>query len=276
MTTEAPQDGPLSGMLAVSIAANAPGPEAAALLRAEGMRIVKIEGPAGDLLIEAAPGWYAELTEDVEVRKLDLRSESGFAEFRGLLAEADLLITSHRRAGLTRLGITVPALAAINADLCWIEIVGDNEAPDVPGHDLTYQFRAGLLAPPAMPRTALADLAGARDAARAALALLLGRARGRAERHRTIGLRQSAEALDAPVRHGLSVDGGFLSGALPNYRIYALSDGWAAVAALEPHFAARFDAAVGADPAAFFAAATVAEIETLAEAQDLPIEAVAG
>lgn len=266
--------GPLAGMRAVSLAANVPGPAAAALLAAEGMSVVKIEGPAGDLLTDGSPGWYAELNHGVDVRRLDLRSADGFAALRDLLAGADLLITSQRRGGMTRLGITTDSLAAINPDLCWVEIVGDVDAPDTPGHDLTYQFKAGLLDPPAMPRTLLADLAGAGDAARAALALLLGRALGRADRHRAVGLRQAAEAFDAPVRFGVTVGGGFLSGALPRYRIHRAADGWAAVAALEPHFATRFAAVTGDDPAGFFAARRCADIMQLAADHDLPIKAI--
>ena len=48
-------------------------------------------------------------------------------------------------------------------------------------------------------------------------------------------------------------------GTDPGYRIYRLADGWAAVAALEPHFAARFAAAVGDAPETFFASASAAD-----------------
>lgn len=264
---------PLAGMRAVSIAANLPGPAAAQILAHEGMEVVKIEGPGGDLLADAAPGWYAELSAGIDVRRLDLRTRDGFAALRALLVDADLLLSSQRRGGLARLGITSDALAAINPRLCWVEIVGDTDAPDVPGHDLTYQFEAGLLAPPTMPRTLLADLAGAREAAFAAVALLLGRAAGGAARHRAVGLRQAAQGFDAPLRFGVTVGDGFLSGSLPGYRMYRLRDGWAAVAALEPHFAARFAAAVGDAPETFFASASAAEIEALARTHDLPIEA---
>ena len=69
--------------------------------------------------------------------------------------------------------------------------------------------------------------------------------------------------------------GGLLGGALPQYRIYRLRDGWAAVAALEPHFAARFADLAGDDPAAFLAGLDVAACASLAAAHDLPIKAAA-
>lgn len=267
-------DRPLAGIRAVSLAQNLPGPVALSMLVADGIEATKIEPPAGDMLRHGSPGWYAELTQGCSVRTIDLRSDDGRRELRERLASADLLLTSQRPSALARMGLTRDLLASLNPDLCWVEIVGDTKAPETPGHDLTYQLEAGLLAPPAMPRTLIADLAGAREAARAALALLLGRARGGAARHRRVGLRQAAEGFAAPVVHGMTGDRGPLSGAMPIYRLYRLVDGWAAVAAIEPHFAAGFSREVGADPDTFFAGLTVATATALACAHDLPISAV--
>src|SRR5690606_7702479 len=127
-------DLPLSGLRAICMAINVPGPAAAAILAAQGVEIVKIEPPTGDLTAHAMPGWYAEINRDATVETVDLRDAAGQARFHELLRGADLLISSHRRAALGRLGITVPALAALNPALCWVEIVGDTQAPDVPGH----------------------------------------------------------------------------------------------------------------------------------------------
>lgn len=264
-------DLPLSGLTAVCMAANVPGPAAAALLAAQGMAVVKIEPPAGDMTAHAMPRWYAELNRAARVETVDLRADAGQARFRDLLAGADLLISSHRRAALRRLGITAPALAQVNPQLAWVEIVGDEEAPDVPGHDLTYQATAGLL-DGRMPRTVIADMAGAEAAARAAVTLLLGRERGRSGRHAAVGLRQAAERFAAPVRLGITVDGGLLSGASPDYAIHRLRDGLVACAALEPHFSARLAEVAGEDIPGFFAGLTAAECRALALDRDLPLE----
>lgn len=265
-------DLPLSGLRGLCMAANVPGPAAAALLAAQGMEIVKIEPPAGDMTAGLMPGWYAEMNGGFAVETVDLRAEAGQARFRELLGGADLLISSHRPAAQARLGITVEALAAVNSGLCWVEIVGDTGAPEVPGHDLTYQAAVGLVDPRAMPRTLLADLGGAEAAAGAAAALLLGRERGRPGRHARIGLRQVAERFAAPVRHGATVAGGLLSGAGRDYAIYSLRDGWVACAALEPHFSARLTEVAGDDAAGFFAALTMDQVRALAEESDLPLE----
>lgn len=264
-------DLPLSGLTAVCMAANVPGPAAAALLAAQGMAVVKIEPPSGDLTAHAMPQWYAELNRAARVETVDLRSDPGQARFRELLAGADLLISSHRRAALGRLGITVPALAAVNPRLAWVEIVGDEDAPDVPGHDLTYQAAAGLL-DGRMPRTVIADMAGAEAAARAAVILLLARERGRPQRHTAVGLRQAAERFAAPVRHGVTVGGGLLDGSLPDYAIHRLRDGLVACAALEPHFSARLAEVAGGDIPGFFAGLTAEECRALAIERDLPLE----
>jgi len=244
------------------------------MLVADGAQATKIEPLTGDLLSLASPAWYAELTRDCTVRTVDLRTDDGRRVLRQLLGAADLLLTSQRPSALTRLGISSDVLGELNPDLCWVEIVGDTQAPETPGHDLTYQLEAGLLAPPAMPRTLVADLAGAQQAVRAALALLLGRARGCPARHRQVGLRQAAEDFAAPVYHAMTGDRGPLSGAIAAYRLYRLRDGWAAVAAIEPHFAAAFAQEVGEDPEAFFAGQTVAAATALARARDLPISAI--
>ncbi|MFC6619125.1 CoA transferase [Deinococcus radiophilus] len=275
MTPASPLSGPLSGLRAVSLATNLPGPVATALLRREGLHTTKVEPPAGDMLAQTAPELYAELAAGQEVQTLDLRSAEDWSHFSELLRHSDLLITSQRPAALGRLGITLDTLQTLNPQLCWVEIVGDKQEPDVPGHDLTYQLQAGLLRPPAMPLSLLADLSGAETAARAAVTLLLGRERGAAERWRRIGLRQGAEALTLPLRHGLTTPGGWLSGAEANYRLYAVQDGWAGLAALEPHFAARLDKVLaGRSPADWLAGLSAAEANQLAGALDLPLHAV--
>lgn len=268
-------DGPLTGFLGVSLAANIPGPVAVQLLRLEGLSLVKIEPPAGDMLAGAAPELYRELAQGLTVQTIDLRSPEGQRDFQALLQQADLLLTSHRPGALARLGVTQEALGRLNPALCWVEIVGDTDEPEVPGHDLTYQLQVGLARAPQMPTTLMADMSGAQEAARAALALLLARERGSTARHRRIGLKQAAQALALPLRHGLTAPGGWLSGARPEYRLYRLKDGWAGLAALEPHFAVRLHHALGDQSAeTFLSGLTVDECNRLAHDQDLPLHAV--
>lgn len=269
-------DLPLAGLTVLCMATNVPGPAAAALLAAQGMAVIKIEPPAGDLTGQLMPGWYQAMNAGAAVETVDLRAPEGQARFHALCAQADVLISSHRRGALARLGITVPALAAINPGLCWVEIVGDADAPDMPGHDLTYQAAVNLLAGEVMPRSLIADLGGAEAAAAAASALIAGRERGKPIRHAVIGLRHAAERFAAPVRHGATVGGGLLSGATPEYAIYPLREGSVACAALEPHFASRLAEVSGGDIAGIVADLSMTQIRALAEDHDLPLEAFGG
>lgn len=227
----------LSGIQVLTTAINVPGPVAAKALRDMGATVVKVEPPAGDLLARGAPTWYRELHEGVEVHTVNLKSEEGRERLHAWLHHADLLITATRPASLHRLGLSWHALHAKYPRLCHVAVVG-YPAPrhDDGGHDLTYQADAGLLAPPSMPRTLIADLAGAQRVVSAALALLLARERGGASGHQEIALSDAAGVFAAPLRHGLTTTTGWLGGATPTYGIYPARDGWIALAALEPHF----------------------------------------
>lgn len=231
---------PLSGYSIISLAANIPGPLAAARLRQFGAKVVKVEAPAGDPLALACPAWYATLCQDVELLTLDLKADSGRDSLHNLLSHSDLLLTATRPAGLQRLGLDWPTLHAHYPGLCQVAILGyppPNE--NVAGHDLTYQATLGLVDPPHLPRTLIADLAGAEQAVSAALALLLARERGQGSGYAEIALSVAAKEFAAPFQYGLTAPDGILGGGLPTYQLYQAQDGWLALAALEPHFAQR-------------------------------------
>ncbi|THF85852.1 CoA transferase [Deinococcus sp. KSM4-11] len=268
--------GPLQGFTVVTLALNVPGPVAAASLRDDGARIVKIEPPAGDPLAWMAPGWYANLHQGVEVRPLNLKTPEGTTDLLSLLTGADLLLTSFRPSALERLGLGRTLLDDRYPALCRVLIVGDRRAPEEPGHDLTYQVEAGLIDPavPVMPRTLLADMVGSREAYAAALALLLGRERGSAARERVVGLADAARFAAQPFTVGLTAPGGMLSGAQNIYRLYRTADGWVAAAPLEARFAQRWAEVIGPDAGSVIARHPTAHWLTLARANDLPLVAV--
>lgn len=268
-------------MRVVSLAVNVPGPVAAARLRDLGAGVTKVEPPGGDPLAQAAPWWYEELSSGQEVVTLDLKQAEGRDRLDNVLESADLLLTSSRPAALARLGLGWEELATRFSRLSQVAIVGD-PAPDdnVPGHDLTYQAGLGLLTPPDLPRTLLADLAGAERAVSAALALLLARERGGDGRHAEVSLARSAAAFAEPLRHGLTAPGGSLGGGLPEYNLYRTADAWISVAALEPHFRRRLLDELGLQDAGYedlariFRARSAGEWEKWAAARDLPLAAV--
>lgn len=271
----------LTGIRVLTLAPNVPGPVAAARLRDLGATVVKVEPPSGDPLVSIAPAWYDALHRGMTVERLDLKSEEGRAAFDVRLATCDVLLTSSRPSALARLGLDPAILEARHPALIYIAIVG--ELPpnaEHAGHDLTYVAQLGLLDPPVMPRTLLADIAGAERAVEATLALLYTRTSGGRGGHAYISLRDAAEPFSLPRAHGLTADGGRLAGSFAGYRLYATRDGWIAIAALEPHFWKRMrdllgDGSAEADFAHAFADADNATWTAWAAEHDMPLVAFA-
>jgi len=271
----------LAGTRVITLAPNVPGPAAAARLRDFGATVVKVEPPGGDYLAAGSPQWYAELHRGIAVERLDLKTTAGRTALDGLLAAADVLLTSSRPSALERLGLGWASLHERFPSLLHVAIVGElPPRAELAGHDLTYVAQLGLVSPPAMPRTLLADLAGAERAVSATLALLLRRAGTQGAGARAfVSLRAAAEAFAQPLAYGLTAPGGQLSGARPMYRWYATRDGWVAIAALEPHFWKRMCELLGggapdADFAAAFAGADNADWTHWADEHDMPLIAV--
>jgi crotonobetainyl-CoA:carnitine CoA-transferase CaiB-like acyl-CoA transferase len=261
------------------MAVNLPADAAGARLAELGARVTKVEPPGGDPLGAAAGGWYDELVSHQTVIALDLKNADERGQLDELLGTADILITATRPRALRRLGLAPDDLTARFPRLMHVAIVGHPPPhDDVPGHDLTYQASLGLLAPPSLPRTLIADLAGAEQAVSAALALALARERGRGVGHVQVALSRAADVFGEPFRHGLTAQGGLLGGGFPLYGLYETKEGWVAIAALEPQFRRGVGEALGVEDADGLAAAlstrTALEWEAWAAERDLPILAV--
>lgn len=271
----------LSGIEVVTLAPNVPGPVAAARLRDLGAHVTKIESPAGDMLSRSAPRWYAALHRECTVETLDLKSAAGREALGERLDRADVLLTSARLSALDRLGLGWDELHACHPKLVHVAIVGFPPPDDErAGHDLNYVAQLGLVTPPAMPRTLLADLAGSERAVSAALGLLLRRERNGEAGRELVSLRDAAVVFAEPLAHGLTLESGVLGGAAAIYRLYAARTGWVAVGALEPHFAARLGELLGvpsSDAAALtevFATRDAAAWEAWGDENGLPVSAV--
>lgn len=271
----------LQGIRVVSTALNLPGPVACARLRDLGATVSKVEPVAGDPFEQYCPSWYLRLHDGMETHRIDLKDPAGRQRLDVMLANADILVTAQRAAALGRLGLDPAGLAARHPLLCHVAISGHPPPDDeVPGHDLTYMAMHGLVRPPAMPPTLFADMAGAERAVSTALAMVLARRRSGHGGSQTVPLEEAAHALAQPLHEGLTAPGAMLGGGLAGYNLYATSDGWIAVAALETHFAERLAASLElpaldiATLAARFAAESATYWERWARERDLPILAV--
>jgi alpha-methylacyl-CoA racemase len=256
----------------VSMAQNVPGPVAVSRLVAEGARAIKIEAPWGDPLEGLCKRWYDDLHRGVVIERLDLKSADGLARLRSMLADADVFFASQRPAALARLGLDAASLSASFPSLRHVNIVGDTAKPEEPGHDLTYQARAGLLQN-TMPLTLIADMVGAERACATIKDVM-----HHPGASRIVGLYDALHDLAAPLHYGLTAAGGHLGGGDRAYGLYATRAGTIAVTALEPHFRARLyeglGLADGDDPTAIFTTRTAIEWEQWAAARDLPLVAV--
>ena len=291
---------PLKGIRILSLALNLPGP--AALMRCQqmGARCVKLESPAGDPMRHYAPAAYAALHQGVRISSADLKTAAGQKTLHRELAKADVLLTSFRPSALVKLGLTWRALHKQYPQLSQVAIVGGPGAhAEAPGHDLTYLAENGLLTGLDLPATLYADMGGSLMASEAVLqAVLHKHAAGtpaklvtRSGIYLEVALSSAASYLALPRTWGLTAPGAAVGGGHAGYQIYACKDGRVAVAALEPHFAARLCAAAGvalARPQDMFAAATqqhlskyfkrqsCAGLAALAVAHDIPLHALAG
>lgn len=269
---------PLQGVRVVAATTNVPGPIAAARLAELGATVWKVEPARGDPLETAAPQWYARLRERVDVARLDFSASRDRDALHERIAAADVLLTAMRARALERAGMANETLSGCYPALVQVAIVGE-AAPhrDRAGHDLTYQARAGLLSPPSMPRTLIGDLAAAERTVSATLAALIARARDGHGRYIEIAIVDAAEEFAAPLRYGLTTADGALGGGLATYRVYRASDGWVAVAALEPHFIEglreilEIDAVDADSIAAAIARRPAKEWAQLAQARDVPL-----
>lgn len=268
----------LSGFKIVSLAINTPGPVAAARLARMGAAVTKVEPPSGDRLKSAARAWYDSLCQGQTVITLDLKDARGRAELDRLLADANLLIVSFRPSALRRLGLDWDSLHARHPRLCCAGIIGYPAPSDErSGHDLTYLADTGLLSPPALLKSLFVDLAGAEKCVSLSLALLLQFSSTGNAGCGLVSLYECAQELAAPLRAGLTAPGGVLSGDFPFYSIYRATDGWIAVAALEPHFSKRLSSELGLhEPSRLdlekrFAQQSVRWWENWAREHDLPL-----
>ena len=282
---------PLAATQVLSLALNLPGP--AALMRCQhmGATCTKLEPlpPAGhasaDPMSLYSPAAYGAMHAGVRQLQAHLKTPEGQAMLQAELERCDVLITSFRPSALAKLGMGWEDLQARYPRLSLVRIVGAlGERAEEPGHDLTYMAEAGLVTGAHLPPTLYADMAGALMASEAVLQAQLVRAQTGRGSLIEVALADAALWLAQPRGWGLTTPAGDVGGAHAGYRVYACADGHAALAALEPHFAARMLVAAGqpadADPrdaathaamAAFVRSQTRAQLDALALAHDIPL-----
>ena len=277
---------PLKGIRILSLALNLPGPAALMRCREMGAVCVKLEPPGGDPMMTYNLSAYGAMHQGVRVTPADLKTDPGQKVLHRELARADVLLTSFRPSALAKLGLGWKTLRASYPTLSQVAIVGSPGAlAETPGHDLTYLAEMGLVTGLDLPATLYADMGGALMTIQAVLQAVLQARHGKGL-YQEVALASAAAWLALPRTWGLTQPGAPVGGGHAGYRVYACKDGRVAVAALEPHFAARLCAAVGIEPtcsntmlapatqhtiAAWLLGKTRQQLDRLALEKDIPL-----
>lgn len=256
--------GPLQNVRIIEVEGIGPGPFAGMLLADMGAEVTLVNRPKstglGRLPVDINRRGKREVT-------IDLKSESGKAEFFDLVTSADALIEGYRPGVMERLGLGPDACWNQNPRLIYGRITGfgqDGPLAKVAGHDLNYAALAGALysmgdpsAPPSIPLNLVADYGGG------ALFLVVGILAALLEAKQS-GKGQVVDAsmiegasLLMSLFHSLRASGlwkdargsNFLDGSAHFYRTYTTKDGqYLALGAIEPAFMSEFIARAGLAP----------------------------
>jgi crotonobetainyl-CoA:carnitine CoA-transferase CaiB-like acyl-CoA transferase len=256
---------PLAGIRVLDLSRLLPGPFCTQLLCDLGAEVIKVEDPEGGdylrwtppLLDDGTSVLFHALNRGKKSVTLDLKSAAGATALRKLLAAADVVVESFRPGVMEKLGFSPHQLQSEFPRLVVCSISGYGQTGPLrlrAGHDVNYVARAGataLMKAPTLLPVQVADLAGgAWPAAMQICAALVGR--GKSGRGAVIdvsmkdGVVGLLSMMLARTLVGDEIAGGkdLLVGAVPCYGVYATSDGFLSVGALEPKFWASFCAAL--------------------------------
>lgn len=134
--------GALAGVKVVEIAGIGPGPFAAMMLADHGAHVIRVERPG-------TPDDPTDvLNRSRDLRRIDLKSDTGRAELLDLCADADALIEGFRPGVMERLGLGPAEVHARNPRLVYGRMTGwgqDGPLASAAGHDINYIALNGTL-----------------------------------------------------------------------------------------------------------------------------------
>jgi len=237
MSAAAPR--PLDGLRVLDLSRLYPGPFCSMLLADFGADVLCIE----DRRFEGEPSLPSAMRGKRHAC-LDLKRPEGREIFCALARRADVVLEGFRPGVMERLGIGWEALRALNPRLVYCAVTGYGRTgpwKDLVGHDVNYLAVSGLLeqtgpgpeAPPVIPGTQIADVAG--GGLQAALGILLAlQARARTGEGQLVdvsmtdgvmGMMGYAATFLWMAGQKLERGRSMLTGRYPWYRTYRCADG---------------------------------------------------
>jgi crotonobetainyl-CoA:carnitine CoA-transferase CaiB-like acyl-CoA transferase len=242
---------PLDGLRVLDLSRLYPGPFCSMLLADFGADVVCVE----DRRFEGEPSMPSTMRGKRHAC-LDLKRPEGHEAFCELARRADVLLEGFRPGVAERLGIGYQALRARNPRLVYCSLTGYGQTGpwrDLVGHDLNYLAMSGLLeatgpapdAPPVIPGTQVADVAG--GGMQAALGILLAlqaRERTGEGQHVDVSMTDGVMGMMGYAATfwwmaGQKLERGrsMLTGRYPWYRTYRCADGrYLSIGAVEKRF----------------------------------------
>jgi crotonobetainyl-CoA:carnitine CoA-transferase CaiB-like acyl-CoA transferase len=242
---------PLDGVRVLDLSRLYPGPFCSMLLCDFGADVVCIE----DRRFEGEPSMPSAMRGKRHIC-LDLSRAEGRELFFTLARGADVVLEGFRPGVVERLGVGYEAVRAVNPRIVYCALTGYGQnSPwrDLVGHDVNYLAMAGLLdqtgtgpdAPPAIPGTQIADVAGGGlSAALGILLALQARERTGAGQYVDVSMTDGVMGMMGYAATfwwmaGQKMERGrsMLTGRYPWYRTYRCADGrYLSIGAVEPRF----------------------------------------
>ena len=145
---------PFAGLRVIELGQFTTAPLVARHLGALGAEVIKVESPSGDASRPWNPQrdgqsfFFTLSNSDKRSVCLDLRKAADLAQFRSLVAAADVFVENLKPGSLARLGLAPADLAALNPRLVYCAISGfgaDSAYPGRPAFDTVCQAMSGMM-----------------------------------------------------------------------------------------------------------------------------------
>jgi len=145
----------LDGLTVLDFSHALAGPYCTMLMAAYGAKVIKVEGPEGDIGRTWGPpfngtdaSYFVGLNSGKQSLAIDLKTPEGLEVCRKLAAQADILVENFRPGTMNRLGLDYASLSAANLRLIYVSISGYGQTGPrrlEPAMDLIIQSASGLM-----------------------------------------------------------------------------------------------------------------------------------
>jgi len=145
----------LDGLTVLDFSHALAGPYCTMLMAAYGAKVIKVEGPEGDIGRTWGPpfngtdaSYFVGLNSGKQSLAIDLKTPEGLEVCRKLAAQADILVENFRPGTMNRLGLDYASLSAANPRLIYVSISGYGQTGPrrlEPAMDLIIQSASGLM-----------------------------------------------------------------------------------------------------------------------------------